>query len=112
MLETGETVRLVGVDTPESVHPSKGVEPYGKEAAEFTREQVQGDRVRVEFAPGTDKYGRRLGYVWYDGRRCLNVQLLRKGLAQVYVEFPFSRMAAYVEYEREAREKRVGIWRQ
>ena len=49
VLDDGQKVRLIGVDTPESVHPSKPVEYYGKEASEFTRRMREGKQVRIEY---------------------------------------------------------------
>jgi hypothetical protein len=51
LLASGERVRLIGVDTPETKHPKKPVERFGKEASEFTRHMVQGKRVRLELDP-------------------------------------------------------------
>jgi len=70
VLENGERVRLIGVDTPETKHPQKPVGYYGKEASRFTRKMVQGKRVRLEFNMANayigykDKYGRTLAYVF------------------------------------------------
>ena len=47
VLDGGERVRLIGVDTPETVHPNKPVERFGKEAGAFTRRMVEGKRVRL-----------------------------------------------------------------
>src|SRR3989344_1004643 len=64
-IETGETVRYIGIDTPETVHPKKPVECYGKEASNKNKELVQGKRVVLE-ADKEDKdlYGRLLRYVY------------------------------------------------
>ena len=51
MLGTGERVRLIGVNTPETVHPKKAVEAFGKEASAFTKRMVEGKLVRLEFDP-------------------------------------------------------------
>jgi hypothetical protein len=48
-LDTGEDVRLIGVDTPETKHPKKPVERFGKEAATFTKRLVEGQEVRIEY---------------------------------------------------------------
>ncbi len=59
------TVRYIGVDTPETHHPMKGVEPYGKEASGANRKQVDGKTVRMEFdVQQFDKYGRILAYIY------------------------------------------------
>ena len=53
LLASGERVRLIGVDTPETKHPKKPVERFGKEASDFTRQMVEGKRVRLEFDQAT-----------------------------------------------------------
>ena len=59
LLSNGERVRLIGVDTPETKHPSKPVEYYGKEATAFTKKMVEGKFVRLEYDwQERDKYGR------------------------------------------------------
>lgn len=66
-LDGGETVRLIGVDTPETVHPRKPVERFGKQATAFTTRLAEGKRVRLERdreTAGRDRYGRTLAYVW------------------------------------------------
>jgi len=77
VLENKERVRLIGVDTPETKHPNKPVEYYGRESTAFTKKMVQGKRVRLEFDQANahlghkDRYRRTLAYVFLeDGRRC------------------------------------------
>ena len=59
VLEGGERIRLIGVDTPETVHPTKPVERFGKEASAYTRSSAEGKRVRLEYESGNreDRYG-------------------------------------------------------
>src|SRR4030042_6833798 len=65
LLTNGERVRLIGVDTPETKHPKKPVERFGKEAYLFTKEMVEGKEVRLEFdQQRKDRYGRLLAYVY------------------------------------------------
>lgn len=60
-----KTVRLIGVNTPETKHPKKGVEFYGKEASAFTKSSLEGKTVYLEKDKSdTDKYGRLLRFVW------------------------------------------------
>ncbi len=113
LLEGGERVRLIGVDTPESVDPRRPVERYGKRAAEFTKGLVEGRRVRLESDRGTlarDRYGRTLAYVYLPDGRMLNLELLREGYAVAYTRFPFVRMAEFRSAEREARARGKGLW--
>jgi micrococcal nuclease len=65
ILSNGEKVRLIGVDTPETVRPNTPVEYYGKEASAFTKKMVEGKPVRLEYDwQQRDKYGRLLAYVY------------------------------------------------
>jgi micrococcal nuclease len=67
------SVRLIGVDTPETVDPRKPVQFFGKEASEFTRRLAQGQAVRLEFDfQQTDKYQRTLAYVYLPDGTFLN----------------------------------------
>ena len=62
-----EKVRLIGVDTPETVHPNKPVEYFGKEASAFTKQLCEGKTVRLEYDwQRKDKYGRTLAYVYLE----------------------------------------------
>lgn len=107
-----ETVRLLLVDTPETVHPNKPVQPFGKEASQFARETLSGKEVQLEFdGPERDKYGRLLAYVWV-GDTSFNERLLERGLARyAYVyDPPYTHSGALKEAEQEASDKEKGIW--
>ncbi len=81
-----ETVRFIGIDTPESVHPAKPVECFGIEASKYVRELLVGAWVYIESDEAQDiydKYGRTLGYVWL-GDRNINKELVEKGYAYEY----------------------------
>ncbi len=73
-------VRYIGVDTPETHHPMRGVEPYGMEAAEANRKLVDGETVRLEFdVQQLDKYGRTLAYVYLEDGTFVNAWLVEHG---------------------------------
>lgn len=111
-----ETVRLAGVDTPETHHPSKRVEELGIEAAGFARRLLDQRSVLLEFdAQTVDRYGRLLAYVWLEdrsGNRFMsNRTLVMEGYAVPYT-FPPN-----VRYEktfrlafREAKTNNRGLW--
>ncbi len=84
LMQDHKRLRLMGVDTPETVKEDTPVQPWGPEATQFTREFV-GDGnsdVRLQFdRERTDRFGRYLAYVWV-GDRMLNEELLRAGLAR------------------------------
>lgn len=106
-----ETVRLILVDTPETVHPSKPVEPFGPEASQFAKETLEGQDVKLELdVSERDQYGRVLAYVWI-GDKMFNEMLLEKGLARVAVFPPDVKYVdRFREIEKVAQRKGVGIW--
>ena len=108
----GDRVRLIGVDTPESVAPSRPVERFGKEASEFTRRLCEGRRVRLVFAPAQtqDRYGRTLAYVYLEDGTFLNAEIIRQGYGFAYTRFPFAYLEEFRALEREARDARRGLW--
>lgn len=111
LLDRHERVRLIGVDTPETVHPSKPVEYFGKEASAFTRSMIEGRRVRLEYDwQRQDRYGRTLAYVFLEDGRLLNAEIIRQGYGHAYTRFPFHRMEEFRGLEREARENGRGLW--
>ncbi len=78
------TVRYVGVDTPETHHPMKGVEYFGMKAAEANRKLVDGKTVRLEFdVQEQDRYGRLLAYVYLEEGTFVNAWLVENGYAMV-----------------------------
>ena len=112
LLINGERVRLIGVDTPETKHPQKPVEYFGKEAYLFTKQMVDGKEARFEFdRQKRDRYGRLLAYVYLLDGTFLNAEIIKQGYGFAYTKFPFKYMEEFRRYEREARETRKGLWR-
>ena len=116
VLENKERVRLIGVDTPETKHPRRPVEYYGREASAFTKKMVQGKRVRLEFDQANahlghkDKYRRTLAYVFLQDGTFLNAEIIKQGYGFAYTRFPFKYMDEFRRYQREAREQNRGLW--
>jgi micrococcal nuclease len=113
-LPTGrETVRYIGVDTPETRHPTKGVQCFGRTASEFNARLVGGEVVRlVRDVEERDRYGRLLAYVLRvrDGL-FVNAELARLGYARPLSIPPDVRYAArFASLAREAREQGRGLW--
>jgi micrococcal nuclease len=106
-----ETIRLLGVDTPETHHPRKPVQCFGPEAAAFTQARLEGQWVRLEDdVERHDIYGRRLAYVYLHGRRFEDV-LLTRGYARLLVIEPnHAHARAMLDEELDARAARVGLW--
>lgn len=105
------TVRLIGVDTPETVHPRCPPQFFGREAAAFTRGLALGRRARLDFdGPRRDRYGRTLAYVHLDDGGFLNAEIIRRGYGYVYTRFPFRYLEEFRALERRAREAGLGLW--
>ena len=104
-------MRYLGIDAPETVHPSKPVEYFGREATEKNRELVEGKRVKLEKdAQDRDEYGRLLRYVWLDDIM-VNAELVRLGYAYSYSLPPNAKyQKLFLQLEREAREQGLGLW--
>ena len=104
-------VRLIGVDTPETVHPTEPVECYGPAASKFTERQLEGKRVRLTFdVEREDRFGRTLAYVWLGGR-LFNEQLVRDGYATVSTFPPNVRYVdRFLAAQRFARNHERGLW--
>jgi len=106
-----DTVRLLGVDTPETHHPTKPVECFGPEAAAFTARRLTAQAVELEGdVEARDLYGRRLAYVLLDGER-FNDALLHRGFARLLVLDPNRAHArALLAAELDARRHDRGLW--
>jgi len=112
LADVNEKIRLLGADTPETVHPRRPIEPWGPEATEFTEEFLAGGEVRLEFdVEPRDKHGRILAHVWV-GDRMLSEELIRAGLARAMLRYPFSAAvkSRLRRAEAEAKNARRGIW--
>lgn len=107
-----ESVRYIGVNTPEVRHPKRGEEPGGREATAVNRQLVAGKQVRLELdVQARDRYGRMLAYVWI-GDVMINAELVRLGYAQVMTVPPNVRhQALFLKLQRDARDARRGLWR-
>lgn len=109
-----ERVRLIGVDAPETRHPQRGVECFGREAATHLAELVPpGTEIVVTFdVEREDRYARPLGYVWRgsDGR-FVNLAMVEDGYAQVLTVPPNVRYTdRFLAAQRQAREAGRGLW--
>ena len=111
VLEQIGKVRLIGVDTPETVDPRRPVQRYGREASDYLKARLLGESVRVEYdQQRTDKYGRTLAYLYLSNGVLVNLDIIEKGYGHAYVRFPFQKMAEFRAAERGAREGQRGLW--
>lgn len=111
VLGTIGKVRLLGVDTPETKDPRKPVQYFGKEASDYLKKLISGKKLRLEYdQQRKDRYGRTLGYAYLENGTFVNANLVEKGYAHAYIKYPFRYMEQFVELERKARTKFVGLW--
>ena len=108
------TVRFLAIDTPETKHPSKGREPYGKEASNFTCKMLKNaNKIEIEFDKNSDekdKYERYLGWIFVDDS-LLQKLIVKNGLAEVaslYGDYKYTDQLLKVENE--AKTNKLGIW--
>ncbi|MBI2850703.1 MAG: thermonuclease family protein [Chloroflexi bacterium] len=112
-LQDGRHVRYLGIDTPETVHPTKPVQPFGPEASARNTELVEGKTVYLQKGQrDIDEYGRFLRYVYVDGT-FVNAELVAEGLARAYI---FDTADWYsqtlVQLEQYAKLRQRGLWGQ
>jgi micrococcal nuclease len=111
VLERIGRVRLIGVDTPESVDPRRPVQRFGQQAGDFTRRLVGGKRVRVEYDRARkDRYNRTLAYIYLADGTLVNAEIIRQGYGVAYTRFPFKYLAEFRKLERDARGQERGLW--
>ena len=109
-----KTVRLLAVDTPESVKPNNEVEYYGKESSEYTCNMIKNaKKIQLEYDPKSDKvdkYDRLLAWVYVDGK-LLQELLVSNGYAKVaYIYGDYNYVSELKEVEEAAKTKKIGIW--
>lgn len=110
-LKTVETIRMLGVDTPETVHPHKPVERFGKEASDFTKKRLWGAQVYLAFDWDLrDRYGRLLAYVYTADGRCFNATLIQEGYGHAYISYTFQFIEEFKGLEQAARTGKRGLW--
>jgi micrococcal nuclease len=106
-------VRMIGIDTPETVHPNKPVECFGLEASDMLRELIEGKEVLLKTDPtqdDIDRYGRLLRYVFLDGVD-INHEMIKKGFAFEYTyKVPYLKQSKYKSTQENAQKNSLGLW--
>jgi micrococcal nuclease len=111
LLDGGERVRLIGVDTPELHREGTPVQYYAREAKAFTARLVEHRRVGLAYdRERHDRYGRTLAYVYLEDGTFVNLEIVRRGFGLAYTRFPFRFMDQFRAAERAAREAGAGLW--
>lgn len=105
--------RFLAIDTPETVHPTKDVEAFGKNASEYTCNRLTNATeiiVEYENSNRTDKYGRSLGWIWIDGS-LLQKDLINIGYAQVaYIYGKYRYTESLCLVQKNAKQEKLGLW--
>ncbi len=106
-----ETIRLVGVDTPEIVDKRKPVQRYAKEASDYVKMRLTGRPILLAFDKDLrDRYGRLLAYIFLEDGGCFDLELILQGYGYAYVKYPFFFMEEFRHAELEARYEKRGLW--
>ncbi len=126
LLETGERVRLIGIDTPEMHESNKlnrdaqrtgqdisTIQKLGRSSYDFTKNLVEGKRVSLEFdVERHDRYKRLLAYVYLKDGTFVNAEIVKQGYASLMTYPPNVKYAdLFLKLYREARENKRGLWR-
>jgi micrococcal nuclease len=109
-----ETIRFIGVDTPETHDPRKKVQCGGPEAAAYTKKTIgRTGKVRLgsdALSSNRDRYDRLLRYVYLPDGTLMNENLIQNGYGFAYTYFPFSKSALFAKDEAMALSARKGLW--
>jgi micrococcal nuclease len=110
-IASGQKVRLIGVNAPETVDPRRPVGCFGRQASDFAKAQLTGKPIRLEKdISNKDKYGRLLRYVWLDGQ-LFNEELIAAGFAQVSTYPPDVKyQPRFTAAQDIARDTHRGLW--
>lgn len=112
---TTETIRFIGVDTPETHKPNTPVQCGGPEASAYTKTKLAaaGGKVSLQSDPlskNRDRYGRLLRYVYLPDGTLWNENLIQNGYGFAYTYFPFTKSAAFTADEHAAIAAKKGLW--
>lgn len=108
-----ETIRMIGVDTPETHKPNTPVQCYGPEAAAFTKKLIGSHSVRLQADSqdtNRDRYGRLLRYVYLPDSRLVEEELINNGYGFAYTLFPFEKKDEFTADMKAAQAAHKGLW--
>ena len=107
-------IRMIGLDTPESVDPRKPVQCFALEASAQAKTILEGQSVYLETDPSQDRvdeYGRTLAYVWTESGRLFDLDMIADGYAHEYTYYlPYLYQTEFKAAERDARTHERGLW--
>lgn len=109
-----EKVRVVGIDTPESVDPRRPVQCFGREASDAAKSLLNGKSVWLErdtTQGERDKYQRLLAFVWLDATTDFGLKMIKDGYALEYTyKLPYRYQNEYRNAQRDAKAQGAGLW--
>ena len=109
-----EAIRLIGIDSPETVDPRKPVQCFGKEASAKAKSLLSGKSVRLESDPTQgerDKYQRLLRYVFLEDGTNFNKLMISEGYAHEYTyNIPYKYQSEFKQAQKDAEENKRGLW--
>jgi micrococcal nuclease len=109
-----QKIRMIGLDTPESLDPRKPVQCFALEASAEAKTMLAGRSVYLETDPSqdsVDRYGRTLAYVWTESGRLLNLDMIAEGFAHEYIYYlPYRYQPIFRTAEDDARTQERGLW--
>ena len=108
-----ETVRMIGLDTPETHRPETPVQCYGEAASEYSKKLINGSKVRLQADPlntNRDRYNRLLRYVYLADGTLVERNLISEGYGFAYTQFPFQKTDEFKAYETAAKTANKGLW--
>ena len=108
------TIRLIGINTPETVDPRKSVECFGKEASDKAKELLSGKKVYLEYdltQGKTDKYNRTLAHVFREDGLHFNAEMIKTGYAYEYTyDKPYKYQNEFKQAQKDAQNNQLGLW--
>lgn len=109
-----ERVRLIGINTPETVDPRRPVQCYGKEASDYMKKLASAQEVYIELDPSQSKYdknSRLLAYVYVSSGEMLNRKMIQDGYAYEYTyDNPYKYQIEFKNLQSLAKQNSVGLW--
>ncbi|MCA9332749.1 thermonuclease family protein, partial [Candidatus Saccharibacteria bacterium] len=108
-----ETIRFIGIDTPEVHDPRKPVQCFGIAASNFTKSRLENKRVRLESDPlstNRDRYNRLLRYIYVEDL-LLNAEIVQEGYGFANLGFPFTKSEEFEKFQKQAKEQQKGLWK-
>lgn len=109
-----QTVRLIGINSPESVDPRRPVECYGLEASNYAKQLLTDKKVTLEIDPTQDtydRYQRLLAYVYLEGGEHLNLKMIQEGFAYEYTyNDSYKYQSVFRKAQEQAQKEQKGLW--